>query len=217
MNSYLEKQSKYIPPSFLKTPDDSLNFVIYKGPSMNPTLKAGDILLVILYKDKKIKYGDVILFIPPGDDQKITHRVISIDSQGIRTKGDNNNHIDPWVLSTDEIIGRVVYAKLGNRRRRIYGGVLGRIYAKGIRTIPVIDTWLSFLLSPAYHWLAQLGIFRQWIPSRIRPRVLSFNGSAGTELQLVMGQRVVGRRLAGEKQWWIKRPFRLFINESSLP
>jgi hypothetical protein len=51
----------------------------------------------------------------------------------------------------------------------------------------------------------------------MRPRVISFNREAGTELQLVMGQRVIGRRLEGKTRWHIRRPFRLFVDEEALP
>ncbi|MGD8776215.1 MAG: hypothetical protein PVF76_16570 [Syntrophobacterales bacterium] len=47
--------------------------------------------------------------------------------------------------------------------------------------------------------------------------MISFNRDAGTELQLVMGQRVIGRRLEGKTRWHIQRPFRLFVDETSLP
>ncbi len=106
-------------------------------------------------------------------------------------------------------------------RIRNIGGRRGQLFALTIRAIHVIgskiDSIITTLLRPAYYWLASSGIFRQWLPARIKPRVLSFNSPAGKELQLVMGQHVVGRRLAGKNQWWIKRPFRLFIDESSLP
>jgi len=51
----------------------------------------------------------------------------------------------------------------------------------------------------------------------MRPRVISFNRDAGTELQLVMGRRVIGRWLEGKSGWNIRRPFRLFVDEAALP
>jgi hypothetical protein len=47
--------------------------------------------------------------------------------------------------------------------------------------------------------------------------VISLNRDAGTELQLVMGRRVIGRWLPGKSGWNIRRPFRLFVDEESLP
>jgi hypothetical protein len=51
----------------------------------------------------------------------------------------------------------------------------------------------------------------------MRPRVISFNREGGTELQLVMGRKVIGRRLEGKSGWNIRRPFRLFVDEEALP
>jgi hypothetical protein len=32
-----------------------------------------------------------------------------------------------------------------------------------------------------------------------------------------MGRRVIGRRIEGKRGWQIRRPFRLFVDETSLP
>jgi hypothetical protein len=42
-------------------------------------------------------------------------------------------------------------------------------------------------------------------------------GVLGKELQLLMGRRVIGRWLPGMSRWHIRRPFRLFVDEASLP
>ena len=113
MNNHLEKQSKYIPPNFFNIPDASLKPIVYKGPSMNPTLKAPDILHVIPYNGGKIKCGDVIVFEHPEGDGKnrITHRVISVDSNGIRTHGDNNCNIDYFFFDNKYFFIRMVEDK----------------------------------------------------------------------------------------------------------
>ena len=189
----------------------------YIGTSMNPTLKPGVRLDVRAFHGKKIRRGDVIVFIPPGGKSKIVHRVTSVNSDGIRTQGDNLNHEDDWVLGRENILGRVVSAQRGNRRFRVFGGPLGHSSAMAIRAIKSIDSILSPLLRPFYQRPAGGGAFRRWLPSRMRPRVISFNRDTGTELQLVMGRRVIGRRLEGNAGWNIRRPFRLFVDEASLP
>ena len=189
----------------------------YTGSSMNPTLRPGVLLHVRAYHGQKIRRGDVVVFIPPGGDSKIVHRVTSVNSDGIRTQGDNLNHEDDWILGRENILGRVVSAQRGNGRLRVFGGPLGHSFAKAIRTIKSIDSILSSLLRPFYKWLAEGGVFKQWLPRHMRPRVISFNREAGTELQLVMGRKVIGRWLAGKSGWNIRRPFRLFVDEESLP
>jgi signal peptidase len=187
------------------------------GPSMNPTLQSGDALQIIPYDSKKIRCGDVIVFIPPGGDRKITHRVISIDSKGVKTKGDNNKRIDSWVLSHDNIIGEVIYVQRGRGCRRVYGGPIGQLFVVVVKAIRIMDSVISYLLRPVYQQLASSGIFRRWLHGLVDIRVISFNRQEGPELQLLMGQQVIGRLLPGKSQWDIRRPFRLFVDERSLP
>jgi signal peptidase I len=56
----------------------NLKSIIYTGPSMNPTLRAGDGLQIEPYEGKKIRAGDVIVFVSPENGHKVTHRVISV-------------------------------------------------------------------------------------------------------------------------------------------
>lgn len=188
----------------------------YTGPSMNPTLRAGDCLKVVPYEDGKIRVGDVIVFHPPGHRRCVVHRVVSVSSQGIRTGGDNNNNVDPWILSPDHIAGRVVSAQRRDRNLKIYGGLWGKMFTPVRRTKRRIGLAISRILHPVYHWLARSGIFRKVLSHRFRTQILCFQRSNGVEMQLLMCRRVIGRRLPG-RGWQIKRPFRLFVNESSLP
>jgi len=200
---------------------NDLKSILHIGNSMNPTLKALDKHQVEPYGDSKIQCGDVIVFLPPGGDHKVTHRVISVESQGIRTQGDNNSNVDVWLLSHDDILGKVVYVQRKNRRLRIYGGLIGQVLAAALRVrariIHVINSRISSLLHPVYHWLVQSGIFKRWRSASMKTRLLSFNRLTGVEWQLLMGQRVIGRCLPGQEQWQIRRPFRLFVDVASLP
>ena len=47
--------------------------------------------------------------------------------------------------------------------------------------------------------------------------MISLNRDGETELQLLMGRRVIGRWLPGRTGWSIRRPFRLFVDEAALP
>jgi hypothetical protein len=83
--------------------------------------------------------------------------------------------------------------------------------------IKQLNITLSRILHPAYHMLARSGILRNFLPIERKTRVLSFNRPEGKELQLHLRDRVIGRRRPGQGQWQIARPFRLFIDETSLP
>ncbi|HHT9124382.1 MAG TPA: signal peptidase I [Candidatus Brocadiia bacterium] len=198
--------------------ESNTKFITYTGPSMNPTLKAPDMLEVIPYDGNKIRCGDVVVFVPPGGNHKVIHRIISIDSQGIRTRGDHNANVDEWVLCPDDIVGRVIRTQRGDRWLRIYGGLMGRVYAFFLRTIRKINYYLiSCPLHFPYRWLAKSGIFRGWLAERLKIHVLTFNRSYGKDMQLLMGRRVIGRYLRDKNKWMIRRPFRLVVDEASLP
>lgn len=189
----------------------------YTGPSMNPTLKTPDLLFVAPYQGQKIRSGDVIVFTPPQHRHKVVHRVISNGNRGIKTRGDNNPHLDSWVLSPEHVIGQVVYIQRGHKRQRIFGGMMGRVYAAAGKMFFRIDERISGILYPAYNWLARVGIFHRWLSIRIKTQVLCFSRPAGKEYLLVLGRHVIGQRPPQRNQWLIRRPFRLFIDEASLP
>ena len=193
---------------------ESMNYI---GPSMKPLLKAGDILEIVSYKGQEIRPGDVIVFFPPGGNSKVVHRVVAMDSQGIRTRGDNCTDVDPWILNPEQIRGRVVCARRRNKRLRVFGGPIGKLFGKVVRGIHSINSSMSNFLRPSYKRLAGVGLFKHLLPGSMEPRVISFNRLAGTELQLLIGKRVIGRWPPGESRWHIRRPFRLFVDEESLP
>jgi len=189
----------------------------YTGNSMFPTLKKGDILRVVPYKDRYISVGDVLVFNNPYGSIPIVHRVITVSQEGIKSKGDNTLAIDDFILQPHEIIGRVVSIQRGKKRVTISGGFPGRIYAMAIGTGKWIDLVLATILRPAYRWFAQTGIFRELFSRWIRTRVSCFKCGDGVEMQLQLGRRIIGRRFSWQDQWYIQRPFKLFIDESTLP
>jgi signal peptidase len=209
--------TRYKRAKILKTPNDRRNKIIYTGFSMNPTLKTSDILEILPYNGRKIKKGDVIVFLAPADTRKVVHRIISVNNEGIRTRGDNRgNTIDPWIIYPENILGRVVNSNRGNKRLRIYGGLIGRSLVRTIKVIQLMDLTISNFLSPVYYWLARIRIFKRLLPIKRVLRVMSFNRPTGTEYQLFIGPYLIGRLIPGSNRWHIKRPFRLFIDEKSI-
>ena len=90
-------------------------FMVVISRSMEPTLKVNDIIVVVGVDPDDIEVGDIIVFRnPTGGPVPIVHRVVDIiilpnGERGFITKGDNNNLNDPWTLTDDYIIGRVVF------------------------------------------------------------------------------------------------------------
>jgi len=183
---------------------------------MNPTLWPGDGLKIISCDGQRIRPGDVIVFVPPGKEGKIVHRVVSVDSRGIRTRGDNNKNPDPWALTPDDILGRVVSVHRGSRRQRVFGGSIGEFCIFALRFSHLFGGIISFLLRPVYHRLGRSLLLSKKLHRVLRPTVVSFRRPEGIELQAVMGHSIIARRIPGRDQWHIRRPFRLFVDEESL-
>ncbi len=191
--------------------------LFYKGPSMNPLLYSPDVLHVVPYGDRSIRRGDVVVFHPPDAESNIVHRVVSVTGEEIRTKGDNNGHPDSWVLKREHIIGRVYWIERGDTKIRIYGGLAGKAQAVTLKLFRTLYSCAVRLLRPLYMCLAQNRVLKRWFTRRSAMRIISLNRPDGEELQLLMGQRVIGRRPAGQRFWLIRRPFMLFVDKTSLP
>ena len=184
---------------------------------MSPALKHGDRLDVVPCGSQKIRAGDVIVFHNPQKDGKIAHRVISVRSGGIRTRGDNNPHPDPILLPPDRVIGRVMSVHRGNRSRRIAGGWTGRLFGAALTARRRIDVWMTSLLYPLYISLSRSAFVKRWIKGRLAMHVLCLERPEGREMQLLHKGRLIGRRFPKTVRWQIRRPFRLFVDEDSLP
>ena len=181
---------------------------------MRPTLKPGDKLFVASGGD--VRVGDVVVF---RLDEKlhIAHRVVSVDSRGIITRGDNAHSHDARILQPYDITGKVISAQRGTRNRVIRDGIDGILYARTLWAIKHFTNLFVCLFSPVYQALSISGIFRRMLPARARPRIVFFNSKGGVERQLLLGRLVIGRRIAGSDKWQLRPPFRLFVDESMLP
>ena len=184
---------------------------------MRPLFRPGDRILFVPCRVEELRRGDVIIFLPPGGEERVVHRVVSVGRGGIRTRGDANPGADAWVLGQAELDGRAVSVERGGRVIPIAGGLAGRLIATLIRAVRKADHLASHILNPCYRVLARSGLFRAFLPSALRPRVVSFEREGTREMQLVLGKRVIGRRPAGAGTWTIRRPFRIFVDERVLP
>jgi len=94
--------------AFVIVETDVVPFKIYsvRTASMTPTIPSQSVVVV---RRNQYKVGQVITFTASGET--VTHRLISIDVDGIATtKGDGNTTVDPWAIPEHQIIGGVVAA-----------------------------------------------------------------------------------------------------------
>ncbi|MCP8316737.1 MAG: signal peptidase I [archaeon] len=99
---------------------DTPFFAVESG-SMVPTLNIGDYIVVKAVAFDELKsgpppIGDIIVFRNPENpnDKPIVHRIYSIDyeQKTIRTKGDHNSYVDPWIVTEEDIIGKYTGFKI---------------------------------------------------------------------------------------------------------
>jgi signal peptidase I len=199
------------------TEQNNTTAVFCRGESMRPLFRPGDRILVVACRAEDVRQGDVLIFIAPGQDECIIHRVVSTGPDGIRTKGDANPYRDAWGLRQEDIVGRAVSVERGSRVIPVSGGIAGCLLAALIRAVRKSDHLASHVLNPCYRGLARRALFRALLPAALRSRVITFERDGAREMQLVLGRRIVGRRAVGTGVWIIRRPFRIFVDEQALP
>jgi signal peptidase I len=186
--------------------------MLYFGPSMNPTLRPGDDLVIAPCAGREVRVGDVVVFAHPHNPgERVVHRVAAVEEKGLRTRGDNCPAADPWLVEPDSIIGYVAAVRRGGRTLPVRHGVMGKIHV--FQTFRRLDEMISAWLRPLYRRLAATTPLKGWL----HPRLLVFERAGGRECQLWLGPWLIGRRLPHGDGWQIKRPFRLFVDETELP
>jgi len=190
---------------------------LFRGSSMGAVFRDGDRLMIEPCGIADLVKGDIVVFVAPGGDQRIVHRVIAVEADRFRARGDANPGADPWLLNGEHLIGRVTAYERNGDLCPVAGGRRGRLRALVTRTIRKVDHHSSSFFHPIYRSLSRSSILKRLIPGSLRPRVILLRKEGDTEMQLLMGRRVIGRRTAGGSGWTIRRPFRIFVDEEGLP
>ena len=77
--------------------------VVLSG-SMKPTYSVGSIIYYKNYNNENLKVGDIITYRDSNNDL-VTHRIVKINNDQYRLKGDNNNTEDIFSISKNQIVG----------------------------------------------------------------------------------------------------------------
>lgn len=106
------------------------------SPSMVPTIKVEDAIVIQRKEANELKVGDIITFLssdPRYSGLTITHRIVGIEKSKkgdlyYKTKGDNNNTEDSALVSYRNVYGKVIVTipKIGYLQRiltNVYGWI----------------------------------------------------------------------------------------------
>lgn len=90
-----------------------MQVLVVLSDSMQPTMTAGDVILIVETPVEVLQIDDVITYHSPENPGRLmTHRITGItDDDGSRmfqTKGDANEQADTYLVSADTVVGRMV-------------------------------------------------------------------------------------------------------------
>lgn len=190
-------------------------FVVYTGLSMNPTLAEPDMLEVIPYAARPPRIGDVIYFVPATTGRGIVHRIVAVSPQGLRTRGDHNLADDTEPVQPAEVVGQVVAAHRGSRRRAIAGGWRGEIDRVAARLHKQAARLSAHIVGGLYRTVAPVVAGR--LPTRLQPRLVRFTARGRGYDKLLLGTRAIGWHNPSTGRWIVRFPFRLLVDEPRLP
>jgi signal peptidase I len=136
----------------------------YKGRSMYPTLKQGEILYTRpVFRD--LTPGDIIVYFDPDQHKNIVHRIIAIKDNLFVTRGDNNPNPDSKLIPLHNIIGKVNYIDSTGITKPVRGGKPGLILSHFQNLRNIIGNNLYILISPLYKWIKKTCIVSKlWHP-----------------------------------------------------
>jgi len=86
----------FLVPSLL-----GLQRYVIMGGSMTGTYDLGSVVFEEVVPVEELQVGDVITYVPPADSgitTLVTHRIVAIDGNEFRTRGDANPAVDPWTF-----------------------------------------------------------------------------------------------------------------------
>jgi signal peptidase I len=194
--------------------------LFYRGTSMLPTFRPGDLVRFVSPRVRPLRAGDVIIYPDPyaeGCDRPLViHRIVAEEDGRIRTRGDNNTKRDPYRVAFETIVGRAVArVPVGTAdERTVAGGRTGLLRARMLWLRRIAVRMVRVPLHRPYRAVADRTCRR--MPPAVQSKVFQFQRSGVGSFHMTLFGRPVGRLLPGG-QWSIRPPFRLFIDPTRLP
>ncbi|MFC5382705.1 signal peptidase I [Aquipuribacter nitratireducens] len=121
-----------------------LTLVLVSGRSMEPGMHTGDLAVVHARAPWKGEpdVGDVVAFRVPQEDGRgpvVIHRIIERTGDDLVLRGDNNAWVDPWPLTTDDVVGELVLHSPG-------AGDVVELVARPVNAAALVAALVAFLV-----------------------------------------------------------------------
>ena len=188
------------------------------GPSMNPTIKHGDALIVQNLANsqyRSLRIGDIIIYSHPELMTNIVHRIIKINAKGILTRGDNNNQCDDYYIAPAEVIGIVKAVKRDRRTIKLTQGMLGNLRQQLLLLGKYYRPYYLLLPRAIIQLVIKLQLLYPFQPL-MKFKIIRIKRHNSVEEIMQYHNAVIGRRTANTSTWQIKFPYKLFINPEKL-
>lgn len=185
--------------SKLKKIDTGLTFC--KGSSMYPSLKGGDKL--IFSNDNSYKIGDIIGYY--FNNRGIVHRIVSVNKNSIRTKGDNNTDVDDYTILKNDIIGKIIKYERNGKVFRVRNGFSGYLISKKCFYIKRLKRIILLVGKFIYYTKLSkpLIIILNTIGNRIYDNKLSIFKSINNSYKIFYNKSYCGKYNIQSQKWYI--------------
>ena len=175
-----------IPPELLKK--GFTRCFVYQGPSMRTTFRNGH-LLYVRPAENDLKVGDVIIFTEAGKPNPIVHRIISVNPEGLITRGDSNNMSDPTPIQMGQVVGKVEMVADHDNLKKVAHGKKGLRLAKARSGVD--QAWMHI---KRFFWLPYDSLRKSgWVAKIWRPEIIEVNLRTrhGSIVKYKVGKRTV--------------------------
>lgn len=129
-----------------------INILTVLTGSMQPELMPGDKILIRQTDIKDLAAGDIITFYMEGSQMVVTHRIIEVVKENgettFITRGDYNNAADTSPVSSDQIIGKLIFsiAPLNAINRSFINGTWPLLLGGALFLIAIVAGLLIFTM-----------------------------------------------------------------------
>ncbi len=185
----------------------------YRGGSMYPTFRQGDILVSAPAALDAIRPGDVVLFSHTADGGApvVAHRVRARTGNRLITQGDCSPAPDPASVLAKHLLGRVMLVWRDGKARHVWNGRAGLLWLRYLH----LRRRVTSLLRRPYQLLRASGIVHHlWHPTVTQIRLATGDG---TLVKYIHGRRTVAHWWPEERRLWCRKPYDLVLDLPTTP